>query len=626
MKFGEQLSTHLTPEWRKQYIEYNRLKRMLYEGMADTPNVEGDENARYLAKVDEAFFTACQEELVKVNLFFGQKLAEAQGKFFELSHDLEVFKGAGRASRAKRSFFASPLRFMGMAMDSQHRTSAKTASQLKLAFSEFYLGLVLLQNYQQLNATGFRKILKKRDKLFTNTKGLEWRQANVEKAAFFLTREIDSLINRTENVVINDLEGGDRSSGMKRLRVPPLSEVQSAWTTYRLGLFTGAFLVLFGLILLKVQVGVGFSSPISESAEEAELEDKEELAAAAAETGQPKWLGVRLFRGYLLLFANLFLMGLNMYGWQMAGVNHVLIFEMDPRQHLTYQGVMETAYFFGVVWALAVLGFLFAPQLNCSPLLFPLLLTLFLLIWMLNPLKHPDFTHRSSRMWFLRRVFHCLSAPFHYVTFADFWLADQMNSCVTIFLDLEYLVCFYATEVHYDLAAFSVEAIPRPAPNSTIGIDFATGADQCSTNAFGIRPLVSLIPAVIRFLQCFRRFRDTKKKNPHLVNAGKYFSSWFVIIIGSLNTHWYHDVSNWQSPLFYPWLGAYLVSFVYAYTWDIRMDWGLLELRSAHPLLRDELVYDAKPVYYAAIVGDFILRLGSSLPPSLSSRGGREED
>lgn len=36
---------------------------------------------------------------------------------------------------------------------------------LKLAFSEFYLSLILLQNYQTLNYTGFRKILKKHDKV-----------------------------------------------------------------------------------------------------------------------------------------------------------------------------------------------------------------------------------------------------------------------------------------------------------------------------------------------------------------------------------------------------------------------------------------------------------------------------
>lgn len=30
-----------------------------------------------------------------------------------------------------------------------------------------------------------------------------------------------------------------------------------------------------------------------------------------------------------------------MYGWATAGVNHVLIFEVDPRNHLTYQVIFK---------------------------------------------------------------------------------------------------------------------------------------------------------------------------------------------------------------------------------------------------------------------------------------------
>jgi xenotropic and polytropic retrovirus receptor 1 len=44
----------------------------------------------------------------------------------------------------------------------------RKVQELKLAFSEFYLSLILLQNYQNLNYTGFRKILKKHDKVSTS--------------------------------------------------------------------------------------------------------------------------------------------------------------------------------------------------------------------------------------------------------------------------------------------------------------------------------------------------------------------------------------------------------------------------------------------------------------------------
>lgn len=38
-----------------------------------------------------------------------------------------------------------------------------------------------------------------------------------------------------------------------------------------------------------------------------------------------------------------------------------------------------------------------------------------------------------------------LAAPFFSVGFADFWLADQLNSLSTVLVDFHFLVCFYLT-------------------------------------------------------------------------------------------------------------------------------------------------------------------------------------
>lgn len=57
--------------------------------------------------------------------------------------------------------FHHPSRQVGQ----NEETPRLKAYDLKLALSEFYLSLVLLQNYQSLNFTGFRKILKKHDKV-----------------------------------------------------------------------------------------------------------------------------------------------------------------------------------------------------------------------------------------------------------------------------------------------------------------------------------------------------------------------------------------------------------------------------------------------------------------------------
>jgi hypothetical protein len=71
---------------------------------------------------------------------------------------------------------AIPERIVEKTREKQtQRVQYRKSHDLKLAFSEFYLMLVLLQNYQTLNFTGFRKILKKHDKLFQTTRGEEWR-------------------------------------------------------------------------------------------------------------------------------------------------------------------------------------------------------------------------------------------------------------------------------------------------------------------------------------------------------------------------------------------------------------------------------------------------------------------
>lgn len=49
----------------------------------------------------------------------------------------------------------------------------------------------------------------------------------------------------------------------------------------------------------------------------------------------------------------------------------------------------------------------------------------------------------------VRFQFRVFTAPFHRVEFADFWLADQLNSLVVVLMDLEYLICFYIFELQW---------------------------------------------------------------------------------------------------------------------------------------------------------------------------------
>lgn len=52
-------------------------------------------------------------------------------------------------------------------------------------------------------------------------------------------------------------------------------------------------------------------------------------------------IAIRIYRGVFLFVLVTFLLAVNTWGWRKAGVNHVLIFELDPRDHLSYQQLLE---------------------------------------------------------------------------------------------------------------------------------------------------------------------------------------------------------------------------------------------------------------------------------------------
>ncbi|XP_059216856.1 solute carrier family 53 member 1 [Stomoxys calcitrans] len=574
MKFAEHLTAHITPEWRKQYINYEEMKAMLYAAVEQAPSaelVDPDMLTRYFAKFDEQFFHYCDKELAKINTFYSEKMAEATRKYGNLRSELTETLEMGTVKKQPAWKSKTPL--------GKRNVPARKLQDLKLAFSEFYLGLILLQNYQNLNFTGFRKILKKHDKLLNVDFGATWRKNHVEIAHFYVNKDIDRLIQETETAFTHDIEGGDRQKAMKRLRVPPLGEAQSPWTTFKVGLFSGAFVVLLITVILSATF-YGF--------------------------GEDWRVGLRMFRGPFLIIECLFLWGVNVYGWRSSGVNHVLIFELDPRNHLSEQNIMEIASVFGVLWAISVLFYIYCDLLSIPQYAPPIFLYTIMAAFLLNPTK--TFYH-EARYWSVRVLSRVVMAPFFFVNFADFWLADQMNSIVPAFLDIPFVVCFFRQ---------------NPSWNK-MGLD---AGHYCIQDVSIARPVVAILPAYFRFAQCIRRFRDTRESFPHLVNAAKYATSFFVVIFSfKYQTTNAEYATSRDNPWFYCWICAAIVSSCYAYTWDIKFDWGLFDAKAGdNTFLREEIVYSSTWFYYFGIIEDLILRFAWTVSMSLIEAGYMEGD
>uniref|UniRef100_A0A1X7TBI9 Death domain-containing protein n=1 Tax=Amphimedon queenslandica TaxID=400682 RepID=A0A1X7TBI9_AMPQE len=88
-----------------------------------------------------------------------------------------------------------------------------------------------------------KETLEKHDKLASSDRGNKFFKENVEKSYFHKSKEINALIQRTEDIMINQLENGNRGRAMAKLRVPQLGGVSSPWAILASGWLMGAIFI-----------------------------------------------------------------------------------------------------------------------------------------------------------------------------------------------------------------------------------------------------------------------------------------------------------------------------------------------------------------------------------------------
>ncbi len=199
--------------------------------------------------------------------------------------------------------------------------------------------------------------------------------------------------------------------------------------------------------------------------------------------------------------------GANMFLWNRYKVNYIFIFEFDPRKHTRYSNIGETAGFMTVLLLLSLTFYLvctggapgFVSAVGVPPQIFPLIMLVLQLVFFV-------IVQFKTKFWLLKTLGRIVCAPFFFVLFKDFILADQLTSIAIVLFDLEFTLCFYS----YD--AWS-------------GTSYCLDANQW------IRPCIAFLPGLWRLLQSFRRYRDHRER-VHLYNAGKYSTG---LIVSSLS-------------------------------------------------------------------------------------------
>jgi len=453
---------------------------------------------------------------------------------------------------------ASPMPSTQMHDPVEYKAARK---KLRMAVIENYRALEILNNYRILNRNGFTKILKKFDKAMQSQIMHKYYDERVSHTPLVQSPAVPKMLEALEEIFTGYFEHGDRKRARDVLREgAPQTLIGHATSQYSSAYRTGVFM---GIALCLTIEGLRFA-----------MQDR-------VQAMMPQWRQLLVIYGMEFLptlFALLF--GLNLIAWQRVRINSVFIFELDAGNALEPWQYFELPAL--LLLLLSICFYLTFSMAYTNPVISP---TVWPIVWLVvlvlilgNPLP---VMHKSSRVWFLRTLARVTNGgTLTNVEFRDFFVGDELNSLAYSFMNLWVLGCEYQNNW----------AVPS----------------HCSTSASWWVPVLGALPAFLRFTQCFRRYFDSDRMvRIHLVNAAKYAST---ILNVFFYFHYRHHGSQGTTS-FVLWILFASINSVFTSSWDLIMDWNLLQSNAHYPLLRSHLAFDdIWPMYYVAMVTNVLIR------------------
>ena len=446
---------------------------------------------------------------------------------------------------------------------------------IEMALKELFKELMYMRKYIELNLKAKSKIMKKFTKYtkdMNNKENYELREKIILEIEDIMTNS--NLANALQIISIQQTEVekifGDNFfdkysfNAIKILKDYGNQNFFTHLQSFYLGFFVGLMVIL---LILCVLIGVHFSIDMDDDAKFKSI--------------------FPMFRGYLVFILYFWYLGVNVYAWNMAHINYKLAFNFNDNHYSDVISIFKRAAFFSFIFIFMLLCYMIlraqipilADFFSFIPLdLTPMCCWLFVIIYLFPPFNVFNYL---GRIYFGNLFVESMSSFTHKIEFKHIWFTDQLTSLIGPLRDLEYTACYYT---HY----------------------FDTLEEKnrlCSSR----RPIVVLLacyPHFVRFLQCARVCYDEGKLFPSALNCGKYLFS----ILLAVSSYYANTVPFFSKT----WLLIALMSSLYSYSWDIKMDYGMLQQGPNFPL-RNKLSYSKKQLYYVAMVLNLFMRFAWAL-------------
>lgn len=474
MKFGQHLARACVKEWAEHYVDYDHLKKMLYDfdtgvGCKDW---------------EDAFWT----DAGRVSTWYQFVVGQLDARITKLQAESVALCEASTTENPNPS-------------------NEVRIAQLDTVTSlvEVLEDLERLHNFAALNFTALQKILRKLEVKQSASPDADWRldikqlHVKLEQQPFHHNSDLTELHVRAENLD-TDLDG---LAEMHYLETHTGHAVHVMLLCYWLGFLTMG--VISSAVLMSIDASEHYYTT-------------------------PQFMSaIPIFRLIFMLILLLWIVGFAVSFFEHYKINYILLLGIHPSCPIDSSLAFRFAAILSGAWLLVFWCFLADFKFGVlfglgetSLIVYPLILLV--VIAVLACSEHTT----GLEMIYKKDVLKCfggvLMAPFMEVTFASVVMGDILTSFTRPLKDLVYSSCYFFEVVWYSLGGGEGTFSQEVKSCKTIDTMWA-----CS--------LVMACPYYFRFMQCLRRYRDQPNDKQHLCNAGKYLSCMTITGVALLAPH-----------------------------------------------------------------------------------------
>lgn len=571
MKFGTEIYEKMVSEWREAYLNYNSLKTLLKpfnliakkymkiplpQTISNNPNLlnrfmitnYSQDDIDRLTDFSEKFEYVVQHEIQKVTNFFKIKLLEYLRRFRLIKINITI------------------LQSMNFEKD-----YAKLKGELRNCFHLFYKEIILLSDFYSINHEAARKILKKQKKLYDKLpkKFIAIKIEDIFDENSYLHKNIPKLQKLKQELETLYLENfyniRTKEKGKAELNKITHGRFTSHLENFLNGMFLG-FSTLLGIVIIIL----GFQGSLD------------------PDNDSNFNFVFHVYRGFALILVYMWLLAWNVYGWSSYSVNYKNIFGFNYHYSTLSEIVKRTSIFTSILMLSVLWYVLIREDEDFARILFipkdyaPLIPWVLFLAYLFFP--NFKYFNGDGRRYLFKMVKNVFLYTFVHVDFTIMWATEQLLSFVIPIRDIEFSVCYYTQKI-------------------------MTGEDglYCSyTERLSLILIATAFPLILRISQCLKMMYQKYhcfKLCLELLNAFKYLTTLITVIFS-----FFFSLDQNSELYFAMWVFFSIISTVYSYFWDIKVDWGFLESSSKHKYLRKQLSYTKPGFYYSTIIMNLFMR------------------